>query len=343
MSYQAVEWAIKKAPMLLTEKGKPDTTARHVLAVLAECAQADGSEARPSLMTLQYRTGYDRRTIQRALRRLEDGRMIRAEGSKYGCTVYRLPLELLRPETDLKELEVEEERRQEADAERQRRSRARRVTHSGDVTVTDAECVTDDLEGGDVTHADDVSHALSVPTSRILRPDVTHGTPPYPSLEPSGESSLSSAPPSPAAEQPSATSERENEAAPDKPTAAQRTVRSSGVVNASEEQTFIAWMEANNRIGGPGWWNRVAENGHLPDHAAAWRKAAPRAAASTTGAPGAECWICTRVAAPPILHGGHSYCTRCCAPCSSCRASIPMDALDDDTNRCSACRAHAAA
>jgi DNA-binding Lrp family transcriptional regulator len=203
--------------MLLTEKGKPDTTARHVLAVLAECAQPDGSEARPSITTLQYRTGYDRRTVQRALRRLEDGGLIKAEGLKYGCTSYRLLLHVKRPASDWEALQKDEERQREMDAERQRRSRARRVTHSNDVTVTDAECVT----GTDVTDADDVSHALSVPTSRTQNPDVTHATPPYKSFEPSGEkSSLSSsgapAPDDPAP--PAAPDEREKDASLSKTT-----------------------------------------------------------------------------------------------------------------------------
>lgn len=187
MSHEAVTWALKKAPMLLTEKGKPDTTARHVLVVLAECAHADGSEARPSIMSIQHRTGYDRRTVQRALRRLQGAGLIIAEGSKYDCTIYRLPLRLERPATDWTDLEAEEERQRGSDAERQRRSRAKRVTHSDSVTVTDADSVT----GRDVTHSNDVSHALSVPTSRTQNPDVTHATPPYPSFEPSGESSLS--------------------------------------------------------------------------------------------------------------------------------------------------------
>jgi hypothetical protein len=178
---------MEHAPMLLTDKGKPDTTARHVLQVLAEYAHPDGSEARPSIMRIQYRTGYDRRTVQRALRRLEAGGLTRAEGTKNDCTVYRLAMKAVRPDSDWKALEMEEERQRDSDAERQRRSRARRVTHSNDVTVTDAESVT----GRDVTHADDVSHALCVPTSRTQNPDVTDGTPPDPSFEPSGESSLS--------------------------------------------------------------------------------------------------------------------------------------------------------
>ncbi len=163
MSWQAVQWAMRDAPMLLTEKGKPDTTARHVLAALAEHAHPDGSEARPAIVTLQHRTGYDRRTIQRALRRLEDAGQIRAEGTKYDCTNYRLAMHLKRPASDMKELKADEMRRKEASAERQRRSRARRVTHANDVTVTDAECVT----GPDITDADDVCHVVEVR-------DVTH-------------------------------------------------------------------------------------------------------------------------------------------------------------------------
>lgn len=339
MSYQAVEWAMKKAPILLTEKGKPDTTARHVLAVLAECAQADGSEARPALVTLQHRTGYDRRTIQRALRRLESGLLIIVTGTKHECTVYRMAMHRERPLSDLADLKAEEERQRGQDAERQRRSRAKRVTHSNDVTVTDADSVTE----RDVTHADDVSHAFSVPTSRILRPDVTHGTPPYPSFEPSGESSLSSTPPSDPQPSP-ATSERETEAAPGRPTAAQRAVRSSGAVTPAEERDLIAWIEANNRIGGPGWWHKVSENGDLADHAEAWRKTTTRTPAVTAATTlSGKCWTCTRTVAEPINHDGRTYCTRCCAPCATCRASTPLDVLDDDTNSCTTCRSGAAA
>ncbi len=163
MSYQAVEWAMRDAPMLLTEKGRPDTTARHVLAALAEHAHPDGSEARPAIVTLQHRTGYDRRTVQRALRRLETAGLIRDEGTKYDCTIYRLAMHLMRPASDLEELKADEMRQKEASAERQRRSRARRVTHSDDVTVTDADCVTEP----DVTDADDVSHVVEMR-------DVTH-------------------------------------------------------------------------------------------------------------------------------------------------------------------------
>ncbi|MET8624572.1 helix-turn-helix domain-containing protein [Kitasatospora sp. NPDC004669] len=163
------------APMLLTEKGKPDTTSRGVLQALAEHAHKDGSGARPSVMRLQYRTGYDRRTVQRALRRLEDAELIVAEGVVRGCTLYRLMLQKIRPESDWAALEAEEERLREATAARVRKHRAKRVTQSDDVTVTHSDDVTEpdvthsasvrnDVEQryeADVTHSDDVRNALS--------------------------------------------------------------------------------------------------------------------------------------------------------------------------------------
>jgi hypothetical protein len=193
MSHQAVNWAMDDAPMLRTEKNKPDTTARGVLAALAENAHADGTEARPGIPTLVYRTGYDRRTVQRALRRLEDGGLIRQTGMHGDCVVYALALHLKRPASDWDEIQAEETRRREGAAERQRRARARRaeaaaVTHSDDVTVTHS----DDVTEADVTHSDDARHALE-------RRDVTHsasgrhalnaaGTILEPSFEPSGTS-----------------------------------------------------------------------------------------------------------------------------------------------------------
>ena len=62
----AVTWAMDHAPMPRTEKGKPDTTARHVLQALAEHASPTGTDAHPSVLRIQYRTGYDRTTVQRA-------------------------------------------------------------------------------------------------------------------------------------------------------------------------------------------------------------------------------------------------------------------------------------
>lgn len=166
------------APMLRTSTGKPDTTARHILWALAEHAHEDGTNAFPSVLRIQYRTGFDRRTVQRALRRLEDAGLIVPDGTVRGCTRWRLAMELRRPPSDWEELEAEEEAGRASAAERQRRSRAKRVTHSDDVTVTHSGDVT-------VTDADDVTdpcHALQVRTSRTLSAHVTHSTPPEPPM-----------------------------------------------------------------------------------------------------------------------------------------------------------------
>lgn len=165
MSTEAVTWAMDRAPMPRTEKGKPDTTGRHVLQVLAEHASSDGTDAHPSVLRIQYRTGFDRVTVQRALRRLEKAGLIAKDGTREGRTRYKLALHLLRPATDWSDLEREEDEFRTAAAERKRRSRSKGVTHAKSVTVTDVEGVT-------VTHAESVTdgcHALKVRSSRTER------------------------------------------------------------------------------------------------------------------------------------------------------------------------------
>ncbi|NUP24133.1 MAG: helix-turn-helix domain-containing protein [Streptomyces sp.] len=190
MSNEAVKWAMDDAPMLLTDKGRPDTTARHVLQALAEHAHKDGTNAHPSVRRLQYRTGYDERTVRRALRRLEGGNLIKADGTVRSCTRWTLALHLVRPESDWTDLEVAEELFRAAAAERKRRSRAKAVTHSASVTVTHSDDVTGEMSHtlrpavthsecvteGDVTHSASGRHALSAP--RTIRN--------HPTTEPSG-------------------------------------------------------------------------------------------------------------------------------------------------------------
>ncbi|WP_061443821.1 helix-turn-helix domain-containing protein [Streptomyces sp. CCM_MD2014] len=168
MSHEAVTWAMDDAPMLRTEKGKPDSTARNVLQVLAEHANKRGHNARPSVPKIRYRTGYERRTVQRALRRLEDAGLIKATGVHNDVTIYALALHVKRPATDWTELLEEEEQDKAAAKERQRKARAKRaaataVTHSDAVTVTDS----DDVTEGGVTDSDDARHAVE-------ERDVTH-------------------------------------------------------------------------------------------------------------------------------------------------------------------------
>jgi DNA-binding transcriptional ArsR family regulator len=160
-----------RAPMLRTAKGRPDTTARHVLQVLAEYSGDDGRGACPSVARIMYRTGYDRSTVQRALKRLQAGGLIERDGKKDGRDCWKLHMHLVRPEGDWEAVLAEVEQERAADAERQRRSRQRRrVTHSESVTVTDSDSVTvtdSDAVTPPVTHSESGRHALEVS-------DVTH-------------------------------------------------------------------------------------------------------------------------------------------------------------------------
>ncbi|MFB6873715.1 helix-turn-helix domain-containing protein [Streptomyces sp. NPDC056323] len=155
-----------------TEKGKPDTTGRHVLQVLAEHAQPDGSNSHPSVLRIRYRTGYDRTTVQRALRRLEAAKLIAKDGMREGRTRWQLSMHMVRPESDWTDLEREEDDFRAAAAERKRRSRSKVVTGAKSVTVTDSKCVTvTDAESvtADVTDSAPSRHALKVRSSRTER------------------------------------------------------------------------------------------------------------------------------------------------------------------------------
>lgn len=154
MSNEAVKWAMDDAPMLRTDKDKPDATARHVLQVLAEHARPDGTNSHPSVLRIQYRTGYDRTTVQRALRRLEKGALIVKDGTTEGRSRWKLNMTQRRPATDWADLEREEDLDRAAATERKRRSRAKQVTHTESVTVTGAEY-------GTVTDAESVTDPMS--------------------------------------------------------------------------------------------------------------------------------------------------------------------------------------
>ncbi|MFE7395688.1 helix-turn-helix domain-containing protein [Streptomyces sp. NPDC057557] len=172
MSKEAVKWAMDDAPMPRTEKGKPDTTGRHVLQVLAEHAQSDGSNSHPSVLRIQYRTGYDRTTVQRAERRLEKAGLIKQDGTVDGRKRWQLAMYLVRPKTDWTDLEREENEFRAAAAERKRRSRSKGVTGAESVTVTDSKGVTvTDAESvtGDVTDFAPSRHALNAQPSRTQR------------------------------------------------------------------------------------------------------------------------------------------------------------------------------
>jgi hypothetical protein len=120
VSVEAIQWALYEAPMLTTKAGKPDSTARAVLVVLADKADRDGSNAYPSPLTIAHATGFDERTIDRVLLRLERAGVITRDGlSRLGTNRWRLNLAGRRPDSDWEQL------RAAADAERSAQSRAR--------------------------------------------------------------------------------------------------------------------------------------------------------------------------------------------------------------------------
>jgi hypothetical protein len=121
-----VKWALFDAPMLLTDKGLPDSTSRHVLVVLAEAAHKDGSGSYPSIQRIRYATGFDTRVIKRALKRLQDGGLIAEDGEVSGHTQWKLAISLKRPEMeDKKELSAKDAARRRAEREYRRVYRAK--------------------------------------------------------------------------------------------------------------------------------------------------------------------------------------------------------------------------
>lgn len=195
MNYKVVQWAMDDAPMTLTGSGKPDTTARHVLQVLAETAREDGSNSFQSIPTIEYRTGYDRRTIQRAFKRLELAGLISQTGLKYGTKVWKLSIWLHRPASDREAIQEDVERSREAAAERQRKSRARRVTHSGSVTPDAEGCTCHALQVRDVTHSECVSHGRKAAVS-IREPEKNRNPTVPADRSPTDMSKKAAAPPS---------------------------------------------------------------------------------------------------------------------------------------------------
>jgi pyocin large subunit-like protein len=181
MSHEAVDWALHRAPMPVTETGRPDSTARFVLVDLADHANAKALTW-PGIVHLRHATGFDERTVQRALRRLEAAGLIRRDGKhRSGATRWKLDLTRERPASELAELEAEaEETKRRESAKR----KARRHAQAAPVSGTE-----NPGHGPDVRHGESRRPALSVPESGTENPGVRHGVPPEPSgtvNEPSG-------------------------------------------------------------------------------------------------------------------------------------------------------------
>jgi DNA-binding transcriptional ArsR family regulator len=112
--------------MLRTEKGKPDSTAREILAELAEHADADGRDSFPSVLHMRWATGYDERTVQRALARLEEAELIARRGvTREGCVRWDLDMAQRRPNSDWESLEEEAEKARARETEYRAKHRAR--------------------------------------------------------------------------------------------------------------------------------------------------------------------------------------------------------------------------
>lgn len=80
----------------------------------------------------------------------------------------------------------------------------------------------------------------------------------------------------------------------------ERIVRAAAVVAPEEEREFIDWITSKHQPRGPAWWRTVADNGDLPDLAAAWRAERPAAqpepavppwCGKCDGEPVAERWV----------------------------------------------------
>ncbi|WP_081655932.1 helix-turn-helix domain-containing protein [Amycolatopsis vancoresmycina] len=195
MSYKAVAWALYEAPMLLTEKGKPDTTARLVLVAMAEAAHEDGTNAYPSPLRIHWATGLDERTVSRAIARLERAGLIQQDGTvRSGTKRWTLTIGLRRTDSwEDCQAAAEKVRRVESDRRQARRVRALSGTKNpGQLALgSPSESPTDrDRETSETTYVRDAESrrpALRVPASGTQNPDVRDATPPEPEEEPPGE------------------------------------------------------------------------------------------------------------------------------------------------------------
>jgi hypothetical protein len=126
--------------MLMTEKGKPDSTARQVLGILAEKANEQGRNSHPSVLRIRYATGLDDRTIERALLRLERGKLIEDAGRTYsGTRRWNLAMHRVRGQSEWDDLVADAEAAKQLESDR-RKARRHRATSADSSRVRDAEC-----------------------------------------------------------------------------------------------------------------------------------------------------------------------------------------------------------
>lgn len=143
MGWPAMKWATEQAPILLTAKNRRNSTAAHVLLILAYHSNNDWA-AWPSLERIQAETGLSESTIRDALTALETGRLIEREEVD-GVTQWKLDGDRRREVSIQEEVQEAMLQRKEKDRARQEKHRAKhRVTVSAGVTVTLETTVTED-------------------------------------------------------------------------------------------------------------------------------------------------------------------------------------------------------
>jgi DNA-binding transcriptional regulator YhcF (GntR family) len=193
LSHEAVSWAHNEAPMLLTEKGKPDITARQILVALADKAHMDGTNAYPSVLRLHFMTGVDDRTIPRVLARLETaGLIVHVRTMPTGNKNWTLQMWRKRPESEWEDLQAAAEKIKRIESERRqaRRVKALSGTQSAGQSVDNSddegsEGPESEPSDSDVRHAECRTPAFNVPESGTQSADVRHSKRTEQSLEPS--------------------------------------------------------------------------------------------------------------------------------------------------------------
>lgn len=167
MSYQAVEWAIRKAPI---PKGKH--LAGRVLVDLAERADEYGHNAYPTLLTLGYDLGAPRRSIVRALDDLMEAGLIAKDGIGPNDAIrYRLLLDHVRTDT----LEAHSMVERGADAARAARYRASRSSRrDADPWENPLEEATSRSSGPNVTVMSSERHGQDDPHNHPLNHQGNH-------------------------------------------------------------------------------------------------------------------------------------------------------------------------
>ncbi|MEU4804395.1 hypothetical protein [Actinosynnema sp. NPDC023587] len=176
--YAPFLWALK-VPKLLLGNGTPDTTAHHVLLVMATHADPDGTNIRPSVATLTQESHFnDQRTTKDALRRLEAAQLVVRTGELTGGTViWKLNFELEFSGTGAaEEFRSRREKALTKQAERNRRYRQRMRDAALERHVTPHGSVTDGAVEHHVTPQVPSHSQVSPATPALDQPLTSPGT-----------------------------------------------------------------------------------------------------------------------------------------------------------------------